>query len=70
MALSPAEANAIENRFLAIERALNDLQTAVNNQPTKAQLVALLNIRQSEIDDLQTRVTTLESKVAALETAP
>ena len=69
MALSVAENNAITNRFLAIERTLNDLQTAVNKQPTKSQLVALLNIRQAEIDDLTTRVTTLESKVAVLETA-
>ena len=70
MALSAADANILNNRFLAIERAINDLNTAVNKLPTKAQMIALLNIRQTEIDDLTLRVTTLESKVDVLETAP
>lgn len=67
MAMSEIEREAVQERFLAIERKLNDIQVAINNLASKAQMKALLNIRQSEIEDLQTRVTTLESKVQVLE---
>lgn len=67
MALSVNESNAIENRFLAIERKLNEIQTALNKVPTKAQMKALLNVRQAEIEDLKTRVTTLEAAVTVLQ---
>lgn len=67
MAMSEAERTTVEARFLAIERKLNEIQTAINNLASKAQMKALLNIRQSEIEDLQTRVSTLESKVTILE---
>ena len=69
MALSQNEATAIENRFLVIERKLDEIQVALNNLATKSQMKALLNIRQSEIEDLGTRVSTLESKVQVLETS-
>ena len=67
MALSTAEATSIEARFQAIENKLNELQIAVNNLATKAQMKSLLNIRQAEIEDLKTRTTVLENKVAILE---
>ncbi len=60
MALSEAEGSAIENRFLALESKVNDLQTAINNLATKAQLISLLNIRQAEIDSLTDQVGQLE----------
>jgi len=69
MALSTAEAETIEARFQAIETKLNQLQVAVNKLATKSQLKSLLNIRQAEIEDLKTRVTTLENKVSILESA-
>ncbi len=50
-------------RIEAIETTLNEVQKALNKLATKAQLIQLLNIRQAEIVDLQTRVTTLENRV-------
>lgn len=69
MALSEAEVNTIENRFLALESKMNDFQTALNNVASKATLNALLNIRQAEVADLQTKVIALESRIAVLESA-
>ena len=64
MAFTAAE----EKRIQAIEASLNDLQTAVNNLATKTQLKQLLNIRQSEIEELKSKVATLESEVITLQT--
>ena len=63
MALSAAE----ELRILAIEKKLNELQTAMNNLVSKRQMKALANVRQADIEDLKTRVKALESQVAALQ---
>lgn len=54
-------------RIEMIEQKLDEIQIALNNLASKSQMKALLNIRQSEIEDLQTRVSTLESKVEILE---
>jgi polyhydroxyalkanoate synthesis regulator phasin len=56
-----------EDRLKAIEVKLNEVQTAMNNLATKRQMKGLLNIRQSEIEDLKTRVAALEAQVAALQ---
>lgn len=56
-----------EKRIQAIESAINDLQTALNALATKAQLKQLLNIRQSEIEDLKARVASLESQISLLQ---
>jgi hypothetical protein len=56
-----------ELRIQAIEKAVNDLQTALNALATKAQMKQLLNIRQSEIEDLKTRVAALESEIQILQ---
>ena len=57
----------LQERIETIEDTLNDMQDAVNNLATKAQLKQLTNIWQSEITDLQDRVTALESQVATLQ---
>jgi polyhydroxyalkanoate synthesis regulator phasin len=46
---------------------LNQIQVVINNLATKAQLNQISYIRQTEIDDLQTRVTNLESEIAVLQ---
>lgn len=56
-----------ENRIQAIEAKLNELQLALNALATKAQLKQLVNIRQSEIEDLKQRVSSLESQIQALQ---
>lgn len=63
MAFTAAE----ELRIQAIESAINDLQVALNKLATKQQMKQLTNIRQSEIEDLKTRVTALESQVQTLQ---
>lgn len=60
MALSTNEATSIQNRFLLIERKLNEIQTALNNLATKAQSRSLLNIRQNEIIEIQEMLEQLE----------
>jgi predicted nuclease with TOPRIM domain len=56
-------------RIEVIEAKLNDVQTAINNLASKQQLKQLLNIRQTEIDDLKVRVTSLEGRLTVLESA-
>lgn len=58
-----------ERRIRAIELKLNDVQTALNNLATREQLKQLLNIRQSEITELQEKVEELEQRIVDLENA-
>lgn len=58
-----------ERRIRAIELKLNDIQTALNNLATREQLKQLLNIRQSEITELQEKVVELEQRILDLENA-
>jgi len=53
-------------RIVAIENAINELQTALNNLATRRLVKNLASVRQDEIDDLKTRVESLESQVALL----
>lgn len=65
MALSNAQLQA---RVEAIEEKLNEIQTALLNITTAAQLKASQLVRQKEIEQLKTRVTSLESQIVALQT--
>ena len=56
-------------RIRAIELKLNDIQTALNNLATREQLKQLLNIRQSEITELQEKIEELEQRIVDLENA-
>lgn len=58
-----------ERRVRAVELKLNDVQTALNNLATREQLKQLLNIRQSEIAELQEKVVELEQRILDLENA-
>jgi predicted nuclease with TOPRIM domain len=57
----------LTERIIAIETKLNDVQTALNNLATKAQLKSLASVRQSDILDLQARVTELETQIQILQ---
>ena len=57
----------LQTRIEAIEEVLNNVQTALNNLANKAQLKALLNIRQAEIEQLKIDVASLKTQVAALQ---
>lgn len=64
MAFSDAEELRIRN----IETVLNDLQTAVNdNLASKQQMRQLILIKQSQIEELERRVDSLESQIALLQ---
>jgi hypothetical protein len=52
--------SAESDRVKTIEEVVNDLQTAVNNLMSKAQMRQLLFVKQSEVDNLTQRVATLE----------
>lgn len=54
-------------RVQAIETKINEMQTAINKLASRAQLKQLLNIRQSEIVELQQTVADLQSEVEALQ---
>lgn len=59
----------LQERIEAIENKLNEIQVALNNLATKKQLNQSVNVRQSEITDLQTRVSDLESEVQTLQSS-
>jgi hypothetical protein len=49
-----------EKRVQLLEAKLNEIQTNLNKLATRQQLIQLLSIRQSEIDDLLAEVNTLK----------
>jgi hypothetical protein len=57
----------LQVRIEAVEAAINDLSTAINHLVHKKQLLSLTNIRQSEINDLQTKIISLESQIKILQ---
>jgi len=63
MALTESEAL----RIIKIEEKLNEIQTAINNLASRKQMKQILNLRQSEIDELKSRVAALESQVSILQ---
>ena len=63
MALTTEEAV----RLQLIELQLNDVQDRINLLPTKQEVTAAVNVRQSEIDTLKITVTSLETQVELLQ---
>lgn len=59
----------LEDRVITIENLLNDIQTALNNLVTSRQMIALTNVRQAEIVDLQESVVNIQSELSILQDA-
>lgn len=56
-----------EARLKAIEDAIIGLQVAIANLASKKQLSQLSVLKQKDVDDLQTRVTSLENTVQIIQ---
>lgn len=56
-----------EARLNAIEKAINEIQVAITNLASMAQLRQLNVIKQAEINDLKERVERLESELQVLQ---
>jgi polyhydroxyalkanoate synthesis regulator phasin len=56
-----------EERLQAIETILNELQIQVNNLATKSDLTASVNVRQSEITVLTSKLDSLKTQVELLQ---
>lgn len=63
MAWTAAEITRVE----AIEEMLNAIQVAIGNLASKAQMRQLLLIRQTELDNLIARISSLETQIATLQ---
>lgn len=58
-----------EARLAALEKAVNDIQVAITNLASMAQLRQLNVIKQGEISALKDRVSQLESAIQVLQNA-
>jgi polyhydroxyalkanoate synthesis regulator phasin len=56
-------------RLTALENAVNDIQTAITNLASMAQLRQLNLIKQEEVDALKDRVADLETQIQVLQTS-
>lgn len=56
-------------RLTALENAVNEIQTAITNLASMAQLRQLNLIKQEEIEALQQRVADLETQIEVLQTS-
>lgn len=54
-------------RIRELEDKFNEMQTAMNNLVPKRTVNAAIALKQQELDELDTRVTTLESAIAILQ---
>jgi hypothetical protein len=56
-----------EARLQAIETIINDMQAVLNNLATTKDVVVAVNTRQSEIDFINTKITSLKLQVELLQ---
>jgi len=59
----------LESRLLAIEQAITDLQTAVQNLASIQQLRQLYALRQQEIEEIKSSLDDIESQLGILQTS-
>lgn len=67
MPVSNVEYTTLINRLASLENQVNQLTTAVSKLVSLDQVTQLGLLRQTEIDQLDTRVDALEAQVEALE---
>ena len=68
--LSEAKYIALLRRVKILEKAYNDMATAVNNLATQQQVQELLVIIQSDIKSFEEKLTALENRVVTIEEEP
>lgn len=70
MAISNDQYQVLLNRITALENALNDTFTALEQYITLSQVNQLNVVNQQELADLRTTVDALELRVTAIEEEP
>jgi polyhydroxyalkanoate synthesis regulator phasin len=70
MSVTTDQYNLILARLNRIENVLNDTFVAMDKFVTLGQVNQLLTVVQQDIDDLRTRVASLEQRVASIENEP
>jgi polyhydroxyalkanoate synthesis regulator phasin len=70
MSVTTDQYNLILARLNRIENVLNDTFVAMDKFVTLGQVNQLLTVVQQDIDDLRTRVASLEERVASIENEP
>lgn len=70
MAVSTAQYDQILARLTTIEESMNDIITALGNFVTLAQVMQVLSVLQTEVDDLRTTVDALSARTEVLENEP
>ena len=70
MAITTAQYNALLARMRAVEEHINNLNIASDRFATLQQLSELVVLFQTDLDDISTRMTTIEARMDALESEP
>ncbi len=70
MAITTAQYNALLARMRAVEEHINNLNIASDRFATLQQLSELVVLFQTALDDISTRMTTIEARMDAADSEP
>lgn len=70
MAISDDQYKNLLARLRRVEQMLNDLAVAIDNFVTVTQVNSITTLVQTDLDDVQTRIKALESRLDSLENEP
>ncbi len=70
MAVSDDQYNTILSRLTKLEHVANDIIVALDRKASLTQLSELVTLLQTDLVDLRTKTTALESRVSSIESEP
>ena len=70
MAISDDQYQTLLSRITKLEHAVNDVIVALDRKASLTQLSELVTLLQTDLVDLRTKTTALESRVTAIENEP